>query len=308
MQKKRIVSLTLNPAVDEHYETCRESDGGLRLVGRDRGGKGINVTRALHNAGVESICYVVIGERDREEFLSGEDISHLKIHARTVRGGVRTNRHIHTPSGDMVESGTSEPLADADIIAIFSELDRLVDEGDVLAVCGSAPAGTNTSLITELLIEQRKRGVQIIIDSRTLSLEKLSMIRPIMIKPNAEEAEQYLGYPLNESNIYNALGELAAPLGADVLLTLGEDGACLYSGGGIYRARSHSVEVKSTTGAGDSTVCAYIIGILRDLCAPDILRLAVAFGCAACGMEGSAPPDPCRVKELYEGITVELVK
>lgn len=308
MQKKRIVTLTLNPAVDEHYEVLSEHNGELRLVGRDRGGKGINVARALHSAGVESICYVVIGERDREEFLLGEDVSFLNIHARTVRGGVRTNSHIHTTTGDRVESGASEPLTDADIIAVFSELDRLLGEGDVLAVCGSAPAGTNTSLIAEMLVGQRERGVQIIVDSRTLSLGDISMIRPIMIKPNAEEAEQYLGYPLDESNIYDALGELAAPLGADVLLTLGADGACLYSGGRIYRARSYSVEVKSTTGAGDSTVCAYIIGILRDLCASDVLRLAVAFGCAACEMEGSTPPDPCRVNELYEGVIVELVK
>ncbi len=307
MQGKRIVTLTLNPAVDEHYEICNEADSEARLVERDRGGKGINVSRALYRAGVESTCYIAVGERDMEEFLCGEDISYLDIRAKAVRGGVRTNRHIHTQTGDRVEGGSSAPLTAADLSEIEGDLCELVGDGDILAVCGSLPTGTDTAAAVEMLSRVSRRGVRTIVDCRSLTLTDISKIQPIMIKPNKDEAEQYLGYPVDEGNMRDALRELASLTGADVLLTLGGDGACLCSDGQMLRALSPRVKVKSTTGAGDSTVCAYIIALTRALCPRDTLRLAVAFGTAACEAEGSNPPDPCRVKELLEQVNVEEI-
>ena len=52
------------------------------------------------------------------------------------------------------------------------------------------------------------------------------------------------------------------------------------------------ITVRSTVGAGDSSVAGYVLADTRGLSAPDRLRLAVAYGSAAAALAGTALPHP----------------
>ena len=67
----KIITLTLNPAIDVHcyagsFELYRESLADI--TGRDAGGKGINISRALSAVGTENTAYVVLGKENGEQF------------------------------------------------------------------------------------------------------------------------------------------------------------------------------------------------------------------------------------------------
>ena len=67
----RIYTLTLNPAYDIHATTahflpCKENLAAV--TSRDAGGKGVNISRALHSGGTENTAVIVLGKENGGEF------------------------------------------------------------------------------------------------------------------------------------------------------------------------------------------------------------------------------------------------
>ena len=59
-----IITVTLNPAIDAHFRCDSlkpHEDNPYILEGRDSGGKGVNVSRALYTNGINNLCYVMVG-------------------------------------------------------------------------------------------------------------------------------------------------------------------------------------------------------------------------------------------------------
>lgn len=77
-----------------------------------------------------------------------------------------------------------------------------------------------------------------------------------------------------------------------VVSTLGGSGAVLVTGEGAWHAAPPPIAVRSTVGAGDSSVAGYVLAASRGLPDPERLRTAVAYGSAAASMAGSALPAP----------------
>lgn len=64
---KRVITVTLNPAVDRTIFIDGFAAGGIFLKGKEQvtpGGKGINVSRALHILGVENLATGILGGND----------------------------------------------------------------------------------------------------------------------------------------------------------------------------------------------------------------------------------------------------
>jgi len=85
-----------------------------------------------------------------------------------------------------------------------------------------------------------------------------------------------------------------------VLVSLGRDGALLVDDDGTRRAFTEPVEVRSTVGAGDSTLAGFLVAGARGNAA---LQTAVAFGAAAVSLPGSVMPGPSDVQ--IDLVTVE---
>ena len=144
------------------------------------------------------------------------------------------------------------------------------------------------------------------IDSKSLSLDSLSALRPLLIKPNEEEAEKTLGVSIDSiaaaANAAKALREKGIE---NVLLSLGGEGAILASASGTYHATAPKISVRSTIGAGDSTIAGFLSALAEGLGSEETLARAVAFGSAACEREGTAPPLPEDVRRLEKNIVVK---
>ena len=100
--------------------------------------------------------------------------------------------------------------------------------GDICVFSGSVPSGLSESAVVSFLSELKTAGASLVIDSKSLSLDSLSALRPLLIKPNEEEAEKTLGVSIDSiaaaANAAKALREKGIE---NVLLSLGGDAADL---------------------------------------------------------------------------------
>ena len=67
----RIYTVTLNPAYDIHADAAElmlRHENLAAVRSREAGGKGVNISRALHSAGVRNTAIIVLGTENGGEF------------------------------------------------------------------------------------------------------------------------------------------------------------------------------------------------------------------------------------------------
>lgn len=304
----KIVTVTLNPAFDLHcyaesFQPYHENI--FEVTARDAGGKGINVSRALTASGIENVAACIVGGENGDELLSLLKAEGLSVVAVRTEGRIRENITLHESAKP--ETRISFPGFSAVESTLFALRDAIgaLEEGSVIVFAGSAPAGLSEESLVAFLLSMKAEGASLVIDSRSVSLSALSVLRPMLIKPNKEEAERALGISIrNTEDAARAAKKLRALAAENVLLSLGDEGAILACASGVYFAEAPKVSVLSTIGAGDSTLAGFLSAV-KDGCADDArLARAVAFGSAACLLEGTAAPKTEDIERLVTEIEI----
>lgn len=306
----KIITLTLNPAFDIH---CAISDfkpyheNLACMTSNDAGGKGINISRALTANGVDNLAFVLLGEENGSDFeraLVRDGIAYCKM---TVPGRIRENLTCHTagvPETRISFSGFS--VDEACLAAVGEWLETVVDSETVVTFTGRAPDGADITDVMELLHRVQRRGGRLVIDSRSLQLAHLQAVKPWLIKPNQEEISHYLQREVTcFEPIVAAAEQLHRDGIANVLVSLGEQGAMLVCEQGMFTATAPRIAVCSTVGAGDSMIAGFLAAQREGANAQESLRLAVAYGSAACTTMGTRPPEGDEIARLLPLIQVE---
>ena len=306
----KIFTLTTNPAIDLHIYADSLKIGGVstaRATQRHSGGKGVNLSRALAALDIESECIVFAGRENAGEYLAG--LSGMKgVCERLIDGAVRENINIHTPEGDSVITTAGAALTEADIRSLEYYLYSQARAGDILCFSGRVASEENKDALVPIFGELSKRGVLVILDSASLTLSDIEIINPYAIKPNAEELSALFGRDSVTREEAALLARELCVRGVGLsLVTLGADGAILVSAKEAYYAKAPRIEVRSTTGAGDSALAGLICSTLGGINMSVALRYSVATGSAASMTEGTLPPDPCEIKKLLPLISAERV-
>ncbi len=298
-----ITTLTLSPVFDVHVNIPelrlgRENLANSRLC--EVGGKGINISRVLLAAGIEHNAIVALPRDGGDEFLAA--LRAVGIEPKTIEcdGRIRENITVHTSSE---ETRISFKGFNADA-SLLTKAEALIPDGGTVTFSGSLPEGIDKSSTEAFLTRLRKRGAKLVIDSKSVTLDMIQRIKPWLIKPNAEECEEYFG-ALDENGLYTVARRLHESGIENVMISLGGDGAILAAGARLYRAHVPKIDALSTVGAGDSTVAGFIAAEGKS---PDErLRLAVSFGSAACLVSGTKPPKMDEVKRIYDSVQIEEI-
>lgn len=315
----RVVTLTANPSLDRTLELPGPLDVGgvVRLVGSvtEPGGKGVNVARAVAAAGVDVVS--VLPAADHDPIVHALAAIGLRTATVQVEAAVRTNYTLAGPDGTTTklnEPGTA--LDDATRAALGALLERYAEGARWVALSGSLPPGTPLDWYADLVASLRATGARIAVDTSEAPLLNLLAAGPAaapdLLKPNSEELAQLAGIPEEA-----VLGDLAVALAAvatlhdrgvaEVLLTLGADGALLSTAdGGLWSAAAPRIAVRSTVGAGDCSLAGYLLADLAGADPAERLRSAVAYGAASAALPGSAVPTPDQVDVTAVQVTAGL--
>lgn len=306
----RIITLTLSPAFDMHCQAddfSAEHENLVRLQLCQAGGKGINISRALSRNGCGCLAFLVLGEDNADSFLKNLDGEAFSRYCLTVPGRIRENITIHVPGkaetrisfpGFTVEKGLLDQL--------WSALEAQLDRDTVLTMTGRLPEGIDSKQMSALLCKAAARGAKLVVDSRSFSLEDLKALKPWLIKPNQEEISAYLGRAVRSlEEIYREALELHRQGIENVMISMGDAGALLVCDEGAFIATPPQITVKSTIGAGDSTIAGFLSCPAAD--PGSRLAHAVAFGTAACLTGGTLPPDPESIAQILPLVHLKTV-
>jgi 1-phosphofructokinase len=319
MTAGRVVTLTANPSLDRTLELPAPlvAGGIVRLLGghTEPGGKGVNVARAIAAAGVDVVSVLPTGDTD--PIVTALRSLGLGLATVPVPTLVRTNYTLVDPQGittKLNEPGTA--LDDATRAALAAVLRDRGAGARWIVLSGSLPPGTPSGWYAELVATLRGTGARIAVDTSEgpllALLESGRDAAPDLLKPNAEELAQITGTTeeavLGDPEVaLAAVRELHTRGVAEVLLTLGSDGAVLSTAdGGLWSALPPRITVRSTVGAGDSSLAGYVLADLAGAPPAERLRAAVAYGAASASLPGSAVPTPAQVDGTAVQVTPGL--
>lgn len=285
-----ICTVTLNTAIDKVLLSPGFTAGAhVKAEIRDflPAGKGINVARGLARLGVDAACCGFAGEREMPFFLESLCKEGVKCSLTACKGLTRTNTTIIDPCG-----GTCTHIREPGFAAGKDELDELerdikrvlqCDAPGTVAFCGGLPHGMDESRLLDLISIAADSGSRVVLDtSGEAGRKALESGLVNVIKPNLAELELYLMRRTAPGEACAAAGELLR-FADTVLLTLGEEGACMIDRSESVRAycRIPQKRVKNTVGCGDAFLAGWLSGVERGLAPPKSLLKGVACATAS---------------------------
>jgi 1-phosphofructokinase len=296
-----IVTLTANPSVDRTMALDRVLQRGgvfhAQSVTDQPGGKGVNVARVLAMAGTPSTA--VLPADDQDPLVAGLEAAGVRPFAVHVGRPARVNITVTEPDGTTTKlNDPGHPLSEGERSALQEGLLAVSEPGEWVVLAGSLPPDVPTDWYAVLTSALKAAGRRVAIDTSGAAL--VAAVRqgtalPDLLKPNAEELASITGDDGVALEADPRLAEGAARKLVDegvgaVLLTLGAAGAILVTAEGSWAATPPDVEVKSTVGAGDSSLAGYLLAEQRGGPPSDRLAEAVAYGSAAASLPGSTMP------------------
>lgn len=289
----KIYTLTLNPAYDVHAMAAELFLGHENLAdisSCQAGGKGVNISRALHNHGVDNTAVIILGKDNCAAFKEELKATGLNCLLLERPGRIRENLTIHCTQGAETRISFRGFAVENDVLLEISRKME-VDHETIVTFTGSVPMGIDRRAVLTFLYTLSDQGAKLVLDSKSLTLEDIYALSPWLIKPNQEEISAYFGSQIESPEQALEKATAFAQHGVtNVMVSLGAQGAMLIRGEKSYIAQPPNVDVVSTIGAGDSSIAGFIAASLERKDPEDCLRTAVAYGTAACLTAGSLPP------------------
>lgn len=301
----RIYTITLNPAYDIHAETATFvpfREHAAKILSRDVGGKGLNISKALQNNGVGNEAIVVLGKENAAEFRKGAEAEGLSCIWIEQEGRIRENLTVHSDNGKETRISFSGFSADETLLEKVNSCIE-IDENTVITFTGSVPNGIPMSATKAILRKWKAQGAKIVIDSKSFDIEDILEVSPWLIKPNQEEISAYMHTEIgNFEDCADVAKRLCVQGVENVMISLGEQGALLSCAEGIYAAVPPNVQAVSTIGAGDSSIAGFIAAFAQGKDKAACLQTAVAYGTAACLQTGTTSPKKADIEEISTNV------
>lgn len=306
----RVISVTLNPAIDFVYEVPGLRIGAHlqgRLRARIPAGKGINVARALGLLGTSCVAVGFIGEDER--LLFHDTLSRRNIAPRfiPVSGHTRANITLIDPEA-RVETHVRDAgfhVTPQDLMRMRKLLADLARPGDVVCFAGSLPEGMTAEALSELVKACCDAGCRVGVDTGG---EVLAAIRGECVwfaKPNRHEVAEMVGKVLDKEADLVRVGKEMQSHVSELLLSMGANGAMLFTDGKPVKGQVQSpVSVVSTVGCGDALAAGYICARVADKSPREALSLAIGVATASAMSDMPAEFDPAEARRIALDVTL----
>lgn len=305
-----IHTVTMNPTLDITYVLDRISFGEVATaveVQRTPGGKGINVSRALHAMGVDSVAMGLLGGHSGVEVLELLQEEGLILQIVRIDSDTRTNvvvlgredgrELVIRAAGPLVEENATERLGHL----LFGD----AVGPEMVALSGSIPPGASEDTYRALIARGNSRGSRMVLDSTGGTFRSGIEAGPYLVKPNLGELEELACRRLADDREIAGFARGLHSKGVSmVVVSLGRDGALLVTPDEAWRGFVPVVEA-DTVGAGDSMVAGLMLGISRDEPVETIFRTGLAFGLAAVLNPGPGLAEPALYDRAVKLVRVE---
>ncbi len=309
-----IYTLTLNPAVDRELTVpAMEFNSVLRASESriDFGGKGFNVSRLLKEMNEPSTAVGYLGGSAGDLLQKGLQCLGIGTDFVWVSDETRTNVSIVTQSHDhYIKVNEKGPLVDeSKQKELLDKIDTLAMGGDWWVLAGSMPPGVSKGIYARIVNVLNKHGANAILDTSGESLKLGCAEKPYLVKPNAEEAHELTGLPMDTpAEIATGAGEIRRMGAQNVVISMGKAGALLHTAEGTWLLHTPKIKEKNPIGAGDSMVGGLVWALTQGIVLKEALGWGVASGAATASLPGTEVGTRPLIEELFAQVRFEKLE
>lgn len=275
-----IYTVTLNPSIDyimrlddfQNGETNR-----AKVTEFYSGGKGIMVSKLLHNLDVETQNIGFLGgftgdyiEKLLDELGILHDFTKIEDNNRiNVKLKLDSETEVNAPGPDI----SQEELED-----FYEKLSGI--DGGIVSFSGSVAANMDKDIYIEM-IKKLSPNTRFTLDTTGDVLLKSLDYNPLLLKPNQAELEEIYGGKFNsKEEIITYIKSTMIPKAEYVICSLGSDGAIFVSSNNSFYIPIVKGEIINSVGAGDSMVAGFIYAYMNEMSEEDMFKMAVASATA----------------------------
>ncbi|HEK9992413.1 TPA: tagatose-6-phosphate kinase [Streptococcus equi subsp. zooepidemicus] len=309
-----ILTVTLNPSIDISYPLNRLTLDTVNRVDRTTktaGGKGLNVTRVLAEAGQSVMAIGFIGGKLGDFVIHQLQEQGISNQFFKIKGETR-NCIAVLHEGMQTEILEAGPYIDMDEAEGFlNHMSIIAKQFDVLTFSGSLPKGLTAHYYQDLITMARAYGSKVVLDCSGALLKAVlaSKDKPTVIKPNLEELEDLIGQPvtLDEERLISLLSQPLFEGIEWIIVSLGAQGAFAKHHNRFYRVTIPKIEVVNPVGSGDATVAGIAWALAEGDDDETLLKKANVLGMLNAQETRTGHVNMAHFDELFDRIQVEEV-
>ena len=301
-----IVTVTMNPAIDKTVDIDALERGGLNRIHHvelDAGGKGINVSKTIHELGGTSLATGFIAGNAGKIIRNVMEEWQIENDFIEVSGETRTNTKVFESSGELTELNEPGPVVEEkDIKALLEKLLGYAGEDTLFVLAGSVPQGVSKDIYREITNLVHQKGAKVLLDADGALFTNALDAAPDIIKPNRAELEQYAGmdYIASEQELLSVAQKLMEKGIGTVAVSMGKSGAMFLQEGYQVKCPGLKVKAHSTVGAGDAMVAALSYSWSQGMPMEETVKMCMAVSAGAVTTIGTKPPAKEVVSSLIE--------
>ncbi|MBL1228676.1 hexose kinase [Enterococcus sp. BWB1-3] len=306
-----ILTVTMNPSVDMSYslEHFKLDDvNRVSEVSKTAGGKGLNVSRVLHQLDRELLATGVLGgflgayielELEKEGIL--HDFTKIKEESRNSIAVL----HDQGQQTEILEKGPTVTKQEEQ--TFIEHFKVLVKKSRLVTISGSLAAGLSQNLYDTLIGLAKEAKVSVLLDTSGNALKQavISENKPFLIKPNETEIAELLSVEKAEGE--ELLEQLKHPMfdGIDwIVVSLGAAGAIAKHKEKFYKVRIPALEAVNPVGSGDATLAGLAYAVAAENTDEDVLKWGMTTGMLNALEIKTGWIDPNKIDDYFGQIVV----
>ncbi|HCU22309.1 MAG TPA: hypothetical protein DF698_05370 [Candidatus Atribacteria bacterium] len=306
-----ILVVTPNPCIDKtlFVESIHPQPKiKVEKVKEIAGGKGSNVSRVLHQLGIEVRHFVLLGGYTGQRVKSLMELDGISVFPAWISQLTRVVTTVVGRSWQQVAYFEPGPvISPQEMDQVLLTFERIIPSVELIVFCGSVSDKSAYSIYCRMIQIAKKNRLKTIIDSRGIPLIEALKAQPWMVKMNREEAEETWGRKINRGDDFFNFYEFLKRKGIDYLiLTLGEKGAWFRGEGTSWFGYPPKVNSINPVGSGDSFLAAFVFGLVNGKEWNECLRLGIAAGAANAQTWGAAAITWDDIQLLLPEVKVEI--
>ena len=303
----------LNPSLDVIYRLPELRSGGTYTDAAGEqipAGKGLNVARVIRALGEEVSVTGLLPEYEYKRFTGVLDTYGITQRMFPITGEMRINTTLlEDATGAATHISSTAPAVPVRLQHEFTEFAGCrMHSGDYWCFSGSLPRGFSDDAYASLIDLCASQNASALLDSRSVPFRRGIRARPVIIKPNLSELEEFFGEQIRGVHHIALKGKRLLDMGITyIFISLGADGMIALHKNDCILCSAPAVEVRDTVGCGDALVAGVLVALKRRFSFTETCRMAVACGSAKAMRRGPGAICPESVWQLMEDVQITSV-
>lgn len=277
-----IVTVTMNPSLDMAYSVAQlvlDDVNRVPQVEKTAGGKGLNVTRVLHQMNAPVLATGLIGGNIGKFITDQLDDTQIAHAFYPIANETRNSIAILHDDGKQTELLEAGPeITEMESIGFLKKFEELIEKAHVLTISGSLPRGLPSDFYQKLI--QKSTCIPTLLDTSGKSLRAClsSTEKPFLIKPNMSEIQELMERSLTVLDLKEVLVHETFDGIEWIVVSLGNEGAIAKHNDIFYRVTIPKIKVTNPVGSGDATIAGLAYAVQRQFDDTSLLKTGMTAG------------------------------